>query len=403
MTLRELRRCREMANERAHVFAGFARFGYQRLKLSGLVERISRLSAELAQRGEEIGNAGQRELAQRHLAAALNGWLARRREPQAVSPSAFGSAATSSSSTPEPVVAFLRALDVDYRIRRMRFVIRRLNRLYRDVRPEMDMDPDRMDELKSTLYEQIDELSRRWQAAFHGPGLDEAARELLTLCEADAQRGDAVGELDAQTDAFLSRLGDSMDLARLDRLADDIFSVMVFNHVPGPLRRPLESAYLGFAFYDLVTFPVLGRTMVSEFNAVRVDRISPSDGTALRPDGVELKGRSLNAFGAFFNRRWREHDYLWGRLSAADRLMTICERAVEGVVLLEPSRVLAARRRVFTAILEEEAPHLKSDPDLVPGLLAEVEAMLAEEADERLEDTASGGAPVAPSGPASNW
>ena len=403
MTVRELRRCRNMANERAHVFAGFASHGYQRLKLSGLVERIARLSAELAQEESAAADTRQRETDERRLAAALDAWLSRRRRTQAVPASAVGYGASASPGTPEPVVSFLRALDVDYRIRRLRFVIRRLNGLYRYVRPEMEMDPARMDELKSTLYEQIDQLSLRWRTSFHGRDLREAARALLSLCGPESGDGGPAAELDAETDALLSRLGDGMELGRLDGLADDIFSVMVFNNVPAPLRRPLESAYLGFAFYDLVTFPVLGRTMMSEFNAVRVDRISPSDGTALRPGGVDLKGRSLNAFGAFFNRRWREHDYVWGRLSAADRLMTICERAVADVVALEPARALAARQRVFAAILSEEAPHLTRDPDLVPGLVAEVEAMLAREADERRKDTAPGGAPVAPAGPASSW
>ncbi|MAA99855.1 MAG: patatin [Stappia sp.] len=405
MTVRELRRCRNMANERAHVFAGFASHGYQRLKLSGLVERIARLAAELAQEeaGPEKDAIRHREVDERRLAAALDAWLSRRRRTQADPASVIGAGASAPSGTPEPVVAFLRALDVDYRIRRLRFVIRRLNGLYRLVRPEMEMDPARMDELKSTLYEQIDDLALCWQPTFHGRDPREAARALLALCETAKEGEGQAEELDRGTDAFLARLGESMELSRLDRLADDIFSVMVFNNVPVPLRRPLESAYLGFAFYDLVTFPVLGRTMMSEFNAVRVDRISPSDGTALRPAGVDLKGRSLNAFGAFFNRRWREHDYLWGRLSAADRLMTICERAVAEVVSLDPGRALAARRRVFAAILDEEAPHLTSDPDLVPGLLAEVEAMLAHEADERLEDTVPGGAPLARTGPASSW
>jgi hypothetical protein len=35
-----------------------------------------------------------------------------------------------------------------------------------------------------------------------------------------------------------------------------------------------------------------------------------------------LKGKSLGAFGAFLDRRWRLHDMLFGRLHAAERLIT---------------------------------------------------------------------------------
>lgn len=393
LTVQELTRCREMANERAHVFAGYASHGYQRLKLSGIVERVADLAGRLAVPGRGRSAERQRAAAVRAVARSLDAWLADRRTgPAAAEPGASGLVFSLSGvpSTPPAILTVLRGLDVDYRVRRLRFVIRRLNALYRGLRPEMAVNPEAIDELKNTLYEQVDHLSRRWSAAFYGA----ETRALSQALVASAQAGEEATP--AAVEAFVACLSARMGLADLDRLADDIFSVMAFNYMPEPLRQSLNTAYLGFAFYDLVTLPVLGRAMVSEYNEVRVERISPAEGNGLRPQGVTLKGRSLNAFGAFFNRRWREHDYLWGRLTAADRLMTIAAGAVSGIVTVAPADLAAARGRVFRAILAEEAPHLLADPALVPGLLAEVERVFAAQRTDAAASAAPAGPAVSP-------
>ncbi|SDU20658.1 patatin-like protein [Stappia sp. ES.058] len=359
LTAQELTRCRTMANERAHLTAGYAYRGYQRLKLSGVVERVADLCARVAQNrpdgapGNPSARAGSGASA---IAFRLDVWLA-----------SASQAGAESSVTPEPVIRFLRGLDVDYRIRRLRFVIRRLNRLYRLAENRGGVRADEMDELKSTLYEQIDHLSRRWSAAFYGEETRTLVERLLEAPDADPQ----------PADALVATLSARMGLADLDALADDVFSMMTLNYLPQSLHLALTSAYVGFAFYDLVTFPVLRGTAIAEYNEVQVDRISPADAHSLRPDGVALKGRSLNAFGAFFNRGWREHDYLWGRLTAADRLMTMALQAAEPVVRVAEGRVREARRNVFLAILEEERERLNADPALVPDLLREVEEKLS--------------------------
>ena len=80
-----------------------------------------------------------------------------------------------------------------------------------------------------------------------------------------------------------------------------------------------------------------------------------------------LKGTALMNFGAFFNRTWREHDYLWGRLNAADRCLDMLISAV-GPRLAKPLDTTAIRQRLFNAILDAEEPNLKADPDLIDGL-----------------------------------
>lgn len=360
MTVPELTRCRMLANQRAHASAGYAYHGYQRLKLAGVVARISDLLAQLAT--ARAGTVGGTVVSPRDCETRIEAWLASQHAEAGLGHEGV------EGPTPQPIIHFLRGLDVDYRVRRLRFVIRRLNRLYRAAGAEMELRPAEMDELKSTLYEQLDHLGQRCLVSFYGAETAEAAARLAASDPGDIE---TVGQV-------LEDLATRMGLADLDRLCDDAFSVMAYSYLPPPLRLPLVAAYIGFAFYDLVTLPVLRRLASTEYNEILIDRISPSDPHSLRPEGVKLKGNNLNAFGAFFNRRWREHDYLWGRLSAADRLMTMATRAAAPITSVDPQALAAVRREVFLAILREEDGRLLADPKLVPDLLAEVEKALKE-------------------------
>jgi hypothetical protein len=164
-----------------------------------------------------------------------------------------------------------------------------------------------------------------------------------------------------------------MGLVRSDDIENDVFSVMALNYLTPELRASVISAYIGFAFYDLITFPLLQWSDLSEINEVLVDRISPEDAHGLRAGGVMLKGTALQTFGAFFNRAWREHDYLWGRLNGADRLVSILLSAV-GERLSATVHAGDLRRRLFEAILDEEESYLMADPELVASVRAELAA-----------------------------
>jgi hypothetical protein len=62
---------------------------------------------------------------------------------------------------------------------------------------------------------------------------------------------------------------------------------------------------------------------VAERDEVLVARMSPSDSTLLRPvhESGKVLGARLGHAYAFFSRKARENDYLWGRLDAAERLV----------------------------------------------------------------------------------
>ncbi len=88
--------------------------------------------------------------------------------------------------------------------------------------------------------------------------------------------------------------------------------------------------YLGFPFWDVLTFPMTSAREIGELNEILVDRISPQDAHALSGfDGIgSLKGIGFAHFAAFLSRAYRENDYLLGRLHAVDRLIDIvCDAA----------------------------------------------------------------------------
>jgi patatin-related protein len=333
-TIAEIARYRSAANEKAHTGAGFANLSYQTLKLRRLIDRLSALIAALA-----VGSGATAEAAQ--VSLLLDRMIA-----------------PNGDEASSRLVPFLRAFDVDFRVRRIRFVIRRLNELYRTMEDAgLRLESGALDELKAALYELIERLTRRWETRCYGPEAANAAVEIAR----------AAASFETPTQALFAPLERSMELIRIDHDLDEIISLMGLNFLPPMARRAVTMSYVGFAFYDLITFPILQWTDMDEINEVLVDRISPADAHQLGADKVILKGTALMSFGAFFNRAWREHDYLWGRLNAADRCIDVLMSAI-GPRLSEPLDADRLRADLFRAILESEAPHLTADPGLFPGL-----------------------------------
>ncbi|MEI2384084.1 patatin-like protein [Breoghania sp. JC706] len=358
-TVQRLRACRQEANAEAHRQAGFMHLPYLKLKLASLSQRLARLISHLAVEG---GDKEAERVLEREMERRIGDYLHRLEEEARAAAPAAGP--LEPRAVPKPVADFLRGLDVDYRIRRLRFVIRRLNDLYHW--PEMqifEQSSEMMDDLKATLYDQIDRLARYWRAENHDEATRLAARVLAGSPADDHE----------MLKSFLDGLTRTMSLGEIDRLHDDIFSVMNFAFIAAPLRRRLTGAYIGFAFYDLVTFPVMQRREFSEVNEVLVDRISATDPGALNDGPIKLKGAALSLFGAFFNRSWREHDYLWGRLNAADTLLSIVLAAV-GERLPAGLDQEGLRAGIFEAIVEEEAAHLTADPELIGSVRERIEA-----------------------------
>jgi patatin-related protein len=253
-------------------------------------------------------------------------------------------------------VVFLRNFDLEFRVRRLRFLIRRVNTM-----SEAAIDDETrssLEAIKAGLYNIVSPHLQRRQALFYGPTMRAAAATTLP-----------------DTEGALAALARSMDLKGLDTSSDTALVTLFGMPMPRALRRSLLSAYLGFPFFDIAMLQLLPGEGIDEFDEIKVDRLSPDDALSLRSiGGGALKGAQFNAFGAFFSRAYREHDYLWGRLHGAERLIDIAASSLPDPAMLPPDRIAALKRKAFRAIVAAERPFLLK----TTAMLDEIAAACAE-------------------------
>ena len=305
--------------------AGFAYPAYGQLKLSAVAEDIAQ--ALCPQEGERERHEQVRE--------AVWNEIRRQRLPE---PESFA------GGTAAPgLILFLRNFDLALRVRRLRFLARRVT--------EMEAAPDAPREVLKRAREAVYDLLELYEGAMPPPA-PEAAHEAPRAME-----------------ALASQLGLKEKDDEADRRLTEIMG-----QFPKPERRAFILGYLGFPFYDIATLPLLQGEGLDEFDPIKVDRISPEDATAIRSGGAEatLKGIQFNSFGAFFSRAYRENDYLWGRLHGADRLIDIVVSALPDGASLPSGMAARLKREAFRAILAEERGRLKAIPALFDSLEREI-------------------------------
>ncbi|MFB0873422.1 MULTISPECIES: patatin-like protein [unclassified Sphingobium] len=326
---------RAKAQQRAASAAGFAYPAYGHLKLSGIVEALSTLLFRLS--GED--SAMMREAYRQAIWAQV----------RAVGADQLTEASGSASAP----VAFFRAHDLAFRIRRLRYLARRLADT---LELETEADDPAVQAMHDAIYGALALYAECEEADFHGPAVIAAAQDVP---------GDAAAALDAVAQA--------RDLKARDEAADRMLAD-AFAALPKAGRRTMLLAYLGFPFTDIATLPLLQGDTLDEYDPVKVDRISPEDCSALRGGGANatLKGIEFNNFGAFFSRAYRENDYLWGRLHGVERLLDIVNSATPVASRLSPDMVRDYRRAAFLAILDEEESRLPLMGDLIASLREEI-------------------------------
>jgi patatin-related protein len=323
---------RSKMNGEAAKATGFAYGAYGRLKFAMVTERLAERIAALG--GQDV--AAVRASLWRHLnAAGLN-------EPE----SALGKTGAASA-----YVLFLRQFDVDFRIRRLRFLIRRVNMAMVGADEETSA---ALGKVKAGLYAILAPHLMCWPKAGHVPAASNA------IADPGAARAAMAGAL---------------DLKALDARSDQALVGLLASGLHRRLRRDLVAAYLGFPFFDIAILPLIADGNIDELDEIKVDRISPEDCSELAAvGGQRLKGSLFNAFGAFFSRAYREHDYLWGRLHGAERLIDLVVSTLPAKARPDAATLGEIRRAAFRAILAAERPHLVDIPDT----LAALEAALAE-------------------------
>jgi patatin-related protein len=365
----------QISREAAEI-AGPANLAYFQLKLRSVLDRLARVAAEICNFPEDSNHWGfVREVIYR--------WAGDRRLLE-----------RAGNPTPEQI-DLLRAFDLGFRERRVRFVIKYINQLYDTVddREQSPLRPD-LDEAKKALWGfivRLRRMARRLTALQEGD--DAAARVRATVLEVFDE--DAIGdELAATTTQDMSeavarfteraRAGLEAAYKELEKyLADELagFSGDLYTAFQErtvgwdrTIKDKLVVRYLGFPYWDILIYPLLHVTRLGELNRVEVIRMSPNDVDLLSPKGAKakLKGVTKGHFGAFFEREYRENDYLWGRLDAAERLLWILfdrESVARYAERTVPDHAVAA----FRAILDEERSALAS----VGPLLQDVETQIA--------------------------
>ena len=355
---------RRLVETKAEEEAGFARATYRRLRLRLALKRYAAMIASRLDFPDDSYPA-------RFIETVASDW--------AISVGMLSpiGAATRARENLDEQESFLADVDLDYQRRRMQFVIAAFNWWYRDIAKPGYPTRAELDGAKERLYKHLADLDALvvdiaehagrapLDRAFPSDEVKEGARK-QDRTYAQRHRAD-LDELRRTVGGEVRR--------RVALLEGDLYKDLMgrsANWDPSVIIDLLVR-YLGFPFWDILVFPVQALQDVNERDHVEVVRVSPYDATLIEPDGSEkLKGTALGHFAAFFKREFRENDYLWGRLDAAERLV--------GLLLEDPNEpgtppIPAECRRVFVAILEEERSSLTKVPDLVQDVSARIEKL----------------------------
>ncbi len=335
-TVKRLGAWRNKAHDAASERAGFAYHGYAQIKFAGVVDTLAGLVRVAApQLGlNDVGPVSERMIA----------WL--------VGSGVYRTATPGRPFAPV-TIAFLRDHDLAFRIRRLRLLARRLSQDWESDEAVSDV---ARSQARDAVYRALAIYFEAENSAVLGEGFTALAARVF-----------------ANPGVVLEHIARCRNLRAADNAADAILAEAMAT-MPRALRRRMLLTYLGFAFYDTVTLPLLRGEGLAEFEPVKVDRISPDDAPGIRAGGAHetLRGVEFYNFGAFFSRVYRENDYLWGRLHGAERMIDLIASTLPKGEDLGAVDLAQFKREAFLAILEEEEERLLADPGLVAGIRAEV-------------------------------
>ena len=369
---RTVRRWREAANALAAKQAHYAYQVYARLKAGSVLEHLVGLASELA----ELDRDSPRRAV---LASAIHAWGVRRKvtPPYGALPMA---GSVESGSHPAPWIDFLLHFDIDFRRRRLSFLVRGLNLLYARLgEPALrSLEPGQIDNLKEQFQRPLTRLRKLRSGEFAYPGI--RARLIALAAALDESANGQTTTFDHMTladriDDIMSQLADELNLKTIDSELDGIAGSLLAKSVPQAFRHEVTLHYVGFAFWDVLTFPLPEWRDLGEHDEIRVDRISPMDASSLRvrAPNATLKGAELRHFAGFLSRSMRESDYLWGRLDGAERLIDIISDAARSDISLDQAEIKMIKNAAFLSILDNEEWHLQ-DKDLISTIRAAIQA-----------------------------
>ena len=349
------------------VEAGIAYESYVQLKLRSAVRSVAQLIADL--RG-----TNQRSQLGKAIASIIEAWAARAGIVCDDTASAEVPEAEATVASGPRWVHFLLAFDIDYRKRRLQFLIEGQNRLYQlfEQGKFPELDPQVVGKLKRQFYAHLDFMDGI-QARCFSTETRHAIAALFAVPPSAAEARDCLGfaarfvtEHAGRLDALMTRLAVEIDLQTTSRDLDFLLSSTLAAEWHPDARYEALVNYVGFPYWDVLTLPVAATRQAGEIREVLVDRISPVDALTLGEfaGADKLKGRSLGNFGGFFSRAYREHDYLLGRLHAVDRLIDIVCDAAGINASTDDVNIIEVKKRAFSAIVQAEKTRLSHSGDL---------------------------------------
>jgi patatin-related protein len=339
-TPERLQKWRSTANEKAANAAGYSYPAYGHLKLAGVVDDIMAIARRACPEGQsnhfrQLRTAIWKEIRARGLDAM---------------------AGTKGVGATKLSIDFFRQHDIRFRIRRLRFLARRLAH---EIEADYDAEGIGTKAMHDNIYACLSLFLERETSDYLGTGFAKLVENGI----------DRPGDL-------LDTLAQRRGLIETDRLTDRMLCDALLQ-MPDENRRIMLLGYIGYPLYDIATLPLLQGEGLDEFDPVKVDRISPEDCHAIRSGGAAatLKGIEFNNFGAFFSRAYRENDYLWGRLHGAERLIDIVLSSLPAGMQMSEAEAMNYKRKTFAAILDQEAGRLRSIRPLTTSLRAEIQAL----------------------------
>ncbi len=364
----QLREWRADANAHAARKSDFAYEAYVRLKLASARTFIAETIVKL--RGVPAHSPLTRVVGE-----IIDAWAALRHLDYDGARGGMPAGEPSGAKAVSSWVGFLLAFDIGYRERRLQFLIEGQNRLYAliDEGGFQGLDPALVDRLKREFYGRLASLRRVREVEFFDAGVSDLVNEIFPIAPSSAE----IRNLPDYAQAFVARHGAELDRL-IERMAvqtdldagtdalDELLAGMETPPWHATARREVLINYLGFPFWDVLTFPFMSAYVFGEFNEILVDRISPNEATVISGfQGISLKGVEFGHFAAFLSRAYRENDYLLGRLHALDRLIDIvCDSAgADGG--LSDIEVLRLKQRALTLIVDAEERHLPKSGELI--------------------------------------
>ncbi len=273
----------------------------------------------------------------------------------------------------------LKLFDLGYTRRRFGFVLQKISQLYHPTQGQPVLARADLDRAKSALYDGIEDLRKRIDASGQTLGKDVVAKLQeqfpLSLTHPIAEgkedlekvAADFVEKNAAAMDALFDGLGQTLRDEK-DRIHATLYEqfVAITAGWPEAGRREVMLRYLGFPFWDAMIYPATRLSEAGELRPLHIVRMSPADSVrlGLKTAKDKLEGVQFAHFGAFLKEPWRENDYLWGRLDAAERLIGLLQKDAKaaGVDLTgSPDWVKLA----LTAIVEEEKGNLSAIPEKI--------------------------------------